>query len=292
MEKIIKQMKDFFNKKYCMITLAICIILSTLIAFVEGIMKLFSVDISGVNLFIIPTTLDEILKYARTILIYFSVNSLVGLLIDLRYRLKTVEERTPKSFVNMNEATTSIKEAIKKAAYKNRTEELVIKVYGMRHRQNMTIIKQALNEIRGNIKSTHRKIKLCLYYSDPNFLESLKLFNGDSSFTKMINEQKEKTESSMDVSMNEIDNTRYNFVELKIKKHFDTPLFWAILIDNNDIFWGYFTRAIDMNNNIEYIQGTPNKCFHFDNGVLELDGFSDWIFNIFERLDKWSKDVI
>jgi len=290
MEGIINKMKDFLNKKYCMITLAICVITSTLIAIVEGIMKLININISDIKLFNTPATLDNVLKYARIILIYFSANALVGLLIELRYRLKTVEKETPKSFTNLIEATKSIKDTIKNAAYKTRSDELEIKVYGRRHRQNMTIIKEALNDIRGD-KKPHRKIKICLYYSDPVFLEKLKEFNGNSSFVKMIDEQKKLTERSMEVSKNEIDDKRYNFVELNIKKHFDTPPFWAIQIDNNDIFWGYFMRTIDINKDIEYIQGTPHTCFHFDNGALELDGFSEWIRNIFERLDAWSKDV-
>jgi len=285
--KEINKLKDFLNKKYCMITLAACIAFSTLIAFGEFIIKLFGIDLYNVKIFK-GVNLEDVLKNARLLSIYFAANALVGLLIELRSRLKAVQKETPKSFTNLIEATESIKEVIKKDAYKNRREELIIRVYGRRHRQNIAIIKQALDDIRGN-NLPHRKIVIYLYYSNPEFLDSLKLFNENLSFVKMIDEQKEKTENSMRDLRNTIDHKRYDFVELKLRKHFDTPPFWAIQIDNNDLFWGYFMRS--EGNSTEYIQGTPHKCFHFDGGTSELDGFSDWINNIFERLDKWAKEV-
>jgi hypothetical protein len=253
--------------------------------------KILKFDTYSVILFNGRVSLDDILKYSRFMFIYLAANALVGLLIELRFRLKFVEEKTPKSFINLIEATESIKNTIKNAAYKYRKEKLEIKIYGRRHRQNMDIIKEALNDLRGN-KSHHRKVIIYLYYSNPDFLETLKSFNSDSSFAKMINEQKQLTENSMKLSINEVDAKRFDFVELKIKKHFDTPPFWAIQIDKNDIFWGYFMHDVNPDNNIEYIQGTPHKCFHFDNGTSELDGFSEWIDNIFKRLDKWSKEVV
>jgi len=288
MEAMMKKLKDFTNKKYCMLTLAISTVFSTLIALTEVIMKLFKFDPSGIKILDTPATLDDVLKNARLLLIYFAANALVGLLIELRSRLKIVENETPKSFINLIEATDSIKNIIKKAAFKNRTDALEIKVYGRRHRQNMDIIKEALNDIRGET-TPHRNIIIYLYFSNPDFCESLKSFHEDYSFTKMISEQKIKTEDSINNSRNELDAVRFNFVELKIRKHFDTPQFWVIQIDNKDIFWGYFKRVV--NGDTEAIRGTLNKCFHFDNGVSELDGFSEWINNIFERLEKWSKKI-
>jgi len=285
---LINKLKSFLNKKYCMITLAVCIAFSTLITLAEGIIKLIKIDPYNVKLFNTNVNLDDVLRNAHILFIYLAANALVGLLIELRSRLKDVQKETHKSFTSLTEATESIKEVIKKAAYKKRKEKLEIRVYGIRHRQNMAIIMNALNDIRGNTLP-HRNVIIYLYYSNPEFMESLKSFNGNSSFVNMINKQIEIIENSMGALIKEVDKTRYNFVELKMKKHFDTPPFWAIQIDNKDIFWGYFMRNED--NDIEYIQGTPHNCFHFDDKASELDGFSDWIHNIFERLDKWSKEV-
>jgi len=285
---LINKLKEFLNKKYCMLALAFCIAFSTLITFAEGIIKLIKIDPYNVKLFNTNVNLDDVLKNAHLLFIYLAANALVGLIIELRSRLKDVQKETHKSFTSLTEATESIKEVIKKATYKKRKDDLVIRVYGRRHRQNMDIIKNALNEIRAS-PSLHRKIIIHLYYSNPEFLDSLKSFNKNSSFVNMIDEQKEITENCIKSLMNGIDTKKYNFVEIKIKKHFDTPLFWAIQIDNKDIFWGYFMR--DIENGIECMRGTPHNCFHFDDANSELDGFSEWIQNIFDRLDKWSKEV-
>ena len=102
----------------------------------------------------------------------------------------------------------------------------------------------------------------------------------------MIDEQIEFTKKSINDSEN-IDKKTFEFVEIEIRRHFDTPQFWAIQIDNNDIFWGYF--MLNKTNDSEFFQGTKNNCFHFNDTDSRLDGFSDWINNIFERLDKWTQ---
>jgi len=287
MESLINNLYDFINKKYCMVTLTLCVVFSLLITIAEIIIKMINFDFSNTAILNNFIRADTVMKNARLILIYLAANALVGLLLELRSRLKTIEKAAPKYFLNLIEAADSIKNVIKKAASKNLTEVLEINVYGMRHRQNMDIIKSALDDIRGK-SLFNRNIKINIYYSNPYFLECLKSFNRSHSFLKMIDDHKKATEDSINSSINEIDNKRFNFVELNIRKHFDIPPFWAIQIDKNDIFWGYFMLTINKDNNSEYYQGTPNKCFHFNNASSELEGFFDWINNIFIRLDKWT----
>lgn len=50
MESLIKKLKDFINKRYCMLTLAVSIVFSTLITLTEVTMKLFKFDASGIKI--------------------------------------------------------------------------------------------------------------------------------------------------------------------------------------------------------------------------------------------------
>jgi hypothetical protein len=284
-----ENVKQFIYKNYCTIILGVCTAVSGLIAIAEKIISLFKIDTSSVIIFNAP--LNAVLEDARLFFIYTAAVALVAVLVELRSRLKTIEKGAPKSFTNLYEATRNIQENIKTAAYKNNTNnragDLVIKVYGRRHRQIIRIIMQALKEIKGKSLPA-RKIIIYLYFSNPDFLESLKHFNKDSKFAEMIDEQKRLTKRSMESLMDEV--KEYDFVTVKIKKHFDTPQFWAIQIDNQDIFWGYFMRTENKDRDIISIQGSPNSCFHFDSKGSELDDFLVWINNIFERLDDWSEE--
>jgi hypothetical protein len=103
----------------------------------------------------------------------------------------------------------------------------------------------------------------------------------------MIDKQKNDIKENMQLLRREMDDKDYDFVEIKYRKHFDTPQFWVIKIDNDDIFWGYFTLTGE--DDVKCFEGSLNNCFHFKNGNSELDGFSDWVDNIFDRLDDWAK---
>jgi len=146
----------------------------------------------------------------------------------------------------------------------------------------------ALDDLKAGVnKKISRTIKLYLYYANTEYLDKLKEFKDDDSFVSMIDEQKKRIESNVRHFKEELEYKKYNFVDIYFREHFDSPQFWAIQIDTKDIFWGYF--MLRKNENGEFFESLLNNCFHFDNGDMELDGFSDWINNNFERLEKWSK---
>lgn len=276
---ITKKIETFLNKKYCILSMAGCIVISILVAIMEGVINIFKLDTSH--------TINNVLINIRVLFIYLAAGSLVGLLAELRTRLKKVELGTIRNFCNRLEAGPNIIDSIKNAALKNKNEPLVIKVYGWRLRQNIQSIKMAVDQINAMNKKTNRKIILYLYYSNTEFLENFKSFNDDASFTEMIDEQKKSIKDNIQRLKEDMRNSNYDFLEIKYRKHFDTPQFWLIQIGDNDIFWGYFT--LSYKDGIKRFDGSFGNCFHFKNGNSEIDGFFDWVNNIFDRLEEWSK---
>ena len=259
--------------------MASCVVISSVITVIDVSIKIFEPeDIERLN---------NILINARSLFIYFAAASLVGLLAELRIRLKKVEFKTMENFCNRLEARSSIIQKIKEAAFLNKEEILKIRVYGRRLTQNINSISEALNQIEADRKK-RRNIELYLYYSNAEFLQSLKPFNTDRNFAYLIETQIEKASRNIKKFREEIEYTnKYNFLKVHYRKHFDLPQFWAIQIDDKDIFWGYFT--LQEKEGEEVFEGSLNNCFHFDNRNMELDGFSDWVNNNFNRLEKWSK---
>ena len=276
MKDFSKNIETFLYKRFCLYAMASCATISIVITIIENLLITFGPENTKI--------LNSILMNARSLFIYFAAASLVGLLADLRIRLRKIDV---KNFCNKLEARNRIIKKIIDAAFLSKNETLEIKVYGRRLTQNINSIKQALNNIELDNRQ-HRNIDLYLYYSNSEFLQSLKSFNRDDIlYPKLIDVQINHTNENIDGLKRDIVNNRYKFVTVHYRKHFDTPQFWAIQIDNKDIFWGYF--MLQEKGDSEFFEGSLNNCFHFDNKNMELDGFSDWINNNFKRLEKWSK---
>jgi hypothetical protein len=281
MDSIIKKIEEFLSKKYCLFSMAGCIVISTVITIIETVIGIFNIDYYH--------TLNDTLINIRVFFIYLAAGSLVGLLAELRIRLKKVENKTIRNFCNRFEARPVIEDCIKNAALKNEKDPLEIKVYGWRLTQNIDSIRKALDEVNISRKKQFRNIIIYLYYSDYEFLDILKTFNDDASFTNMVDDQKKCIRENMQKLKDEIGLNKYDFVKIRYRKHFDTPQFWVIQIGSHDIFWGYFTLTEENDNDIERLEGSLNSCFRFKDNDLELDGFFVWINNVFDRLEKWSK---
>jgi len=212
---------------------------------------------------------------------FLAANAIIWTLIELKIKLFVA----PPSdrYVDMRTARSEIIQKITDAMTESHKDMLQIWIIGGRIRTISDILREIKNDIL-NERLQARNVHFSVFCIDPNFLTSWN-FNGVKNigefnikckrYASMINH----FSSELD-TYNTLDQFVKNCISLEVFHYKCLPSFYAFLIGNSSLFWGFFT----WNQAIEDFEGPENPCFFLDKSNGNFGDFHDCLVNRAEFL--------
>lgn len=238
------------------------------------------ISLSGVVIFNFIPNAEDFYK----LFIFIGANAVVWTVIEIKSKLDEKDKKQAKYYTNMREARADIIDKIKKELKQSKNIEVSIKIIGGRIRTISDIVREIKDDIVKD-RIICNNVKFTLYTLNPTFFSNW-------SYTNDINNEviKDKfNEYSIIIprfkkeleNFSNLDKFKEKKIVVEVKYYNFVPHFYAYIIGNSNLFYGFFT----WDNNLKDFIGPENSCFYLNRGMAYFNDYYDWITNRIEFIN-------